>query len=92
MFEVSKPGEYVVVHDNEDGLKVMRTPNAADCIVVKRLQKGCVVNVTEIVELDKFRVRGKIDDGWISMIDVLDNNRYVIRKESEQISTLKVTT
>ena len=80
------------MHNNEDGLRVMNTSNAADCIIVKRLQKGCVVNVTEIVELDNFRVRGKIDDGWISMIDVLDNNRYVIRKEFEQISTLTVTT
>ena len=62
----------------------MSTPNAADCVVVKFLQKGCVVKVTEFFDLGDFRVRGKVDGGWISMIDALDNYRYVKRRYSEQ--------
>ena len=57
----------------------MQNPNPSDYKFVDRLFEGCVVNVTEIVDNGDFRIRGKIDGGWISMIDLLDDNRFVMR-------------
>ena len=57
----------------------MKSPNPSDHNFVDRLSEGCVVSVTEIVDNGDFRIRGKIDGGWISMIDLLDDNRFVMR-------------
>ena len=77
-----------MVHDDARGLKVMTTLNAADLSVVKRLSKGSTVIVEEVVETDDARVRGKIKGGWITMMDLADNNRCVIRKKLEQESSV----
>ena len=86
---MSEPGEYVVVHGDIRGLKVMDTPNATAVTLVKRLPKESVVVVEEILETDDARVRGKIEGGWITMMDLADHNRFVLRKKSEQ--SIKVT-
>ena len=43
--------------------------------------------MTEVFDLGGFRIRGRIDSGWISMIDALDGDRYVARRISEKIVT-----
>ena len=85
-----EPGEYVVVNSDKRGLKVMATSNASELNFVKRLPNGSEVVVEKIVETNDARVRGKIDCGWITMMDLADNNRSVLRKKSEQATIVKV--
>ena len=42
---------------------------------VRRLKKGDVVKVTE-VEVVKDAVRGRIEGGWITLVDTFYNHRF----------------
>ena len=62
----------------------MDIQNAADGTVVRRLPRGSLVVVEEIVETKDARVRGKIEGGWITMMDLADHNRFMLQKKSKQ--------
>ena len=69
----------MVVHEY-GGLKV--TNDLSTDGDIKRLKKGDVVQVTEI-KMDKNAVRGRVDGGWITLIDTYYNYRFANLKVSE---------
>ena len=69
------------------GLKV--TKESAPEGWIRRLKKGDVVNVTEI-EVCGNEIRGKIKDGWISMINMFHNLRFVERRSPANDTLLHV--
>ena len=65
------------------GVKVMKALTSES--EVARLKKGDVVQVTKI-EVMKTKVKGRVEGGWITLVDTLYNHRFARLKTIDKLS------